>query len=42
MYKSSFQYGLLFVQQKQANVPSTPLGHMCKDFMAFPSIVVRV
>jgi len=42
MHKSSFQYALLFVQQKRANVPSTPLGNMCKEFMAFPSIVVRV
>jgi len=26
---------LLFVEHEQANVPSTPLGYKCKDFMVF-------
>jgi len=30
------------MEHKQANVPNTPQGYKCKDFMAFPSIIVRV
>jgi len=33
---------LLFVEHEQANVPSTPLGYKCKDFMVFPSTVVSL